>query len=133
LAKENNTKLVLISWAVMLVISSLPNIILGKLNIILSWLLYAKMLILLFLFVISFFYNKIFPLREYFGVFLAVFMTRELIIMVRATEKWHNWFGGNNPSFIQFKIREQLLLIVAIVIIYLVLLAIKKKPALFSY
>lgn len=83
------------------------------------------------LFIISIFYNKLFPLRSYFGVFLVVFTTVEFIKEVRATEWWKGWFGGDAPSFVQFKLREQLLLFVGILVLFFLLLLIKKKPSQF--
>src|SRR5690606_41990020 len=77
------------------------------------------------------FYNKLFPLRSYFGVFLVVFTTVEFIKEVRATEWWKGWFGGDAPSFVQFKLREQLLLFVGILVLFFLLLLIKKKPSQF--
>lgn len=134
LEEKKSNELVLISWVVMIIISAIPSIILGRLfNTKLTWLPQAQIIVLSLIFVISLFYNRLFPLRKYFGVFLVIFTTRELIIMARATEQWRSWFGGNSPSFMQFMIRIQLLLVVAIPIIFLVLLAIHKKPSLFYF
>lgn len=83
------------------------------------------------LFIISIFYNKLFPLWSYFGVFLVVFTTVEFIKEVRATEWWKGWFGGDAPSFVQDMLRKQLLLIVSTFIVFFVLLLIKKRPSQF--
>jgi hypothetical protein len=132
--KNKFSKKILIAWIIMLVVSAFPDIILRELfGIKLAWLPLTKLLIIFFIFVISLFYNKLFSLRKYFGILLIVFITRQFIKMVRTTEQWKNWFGGDSPSFIQYMIRLQLLLLVAIIIIFLVLLAIKKKPGSFYF
>ena len=108
--EKNSKKMVLIPWLTMIFVSAFPNIILREgLNTNLPWLRWAKIGVLLVLFMISVFNKKLFPLRQYFGVFLAVFITTEAIIMLRATEQWKIWFGGDTPSFVQHMLRKQLL------------------------
>ena len=51
--------------------------------------------------------------------------------MLRATEQWKIWFGGDTPSFVQHMLRKQLLLLVGTFIIFVVLLLLKKKPSQF--
>ena len=130
--EKNSKKMVLIPWLAMIFVSAFPNIILREgLNINLPWLRWAKIGVLLVLFMISVFNKKLFPLRQYFGVFLAVFITTEAIIMLRATEQWKIWFGGDTPSFVQHMLRKQLLLLVSAFIIFFILLLLKKKPSQF--
>lgn len=118
--EKSHKKLVLISWFLMLLVSALPNIILREVfNTNLPWLPYIKIGVLLLLFVISVFYDKLSPLRHYFGVFLMVFVTTESIKALRATEHWKKWFGGSSPSFVQYMVRMQLLLILGFFIIFL--------------
>lgn len=130
--EKKRKKMVLIPWLAMIFVSAFPNIILREgLNINLPWLRWAKIGVLLVLFMISVFNKKLFPLRQYFGVFLAVFITTESIIMLRATEQWKIWFGGDTPSFVQHMLRKQLLLLVSAFIIFFILLLLKKKPSQF--
>ena len=51
--------------------------------------------------------------------------------MLRATEQWKIWFGGDTPSFVQHMLRKQLLLLVSAFIIFFILLLLKKKPSQF--
>ncbi|MFP4016518.1 MAG: hypothetical protein ACLFUI_05755, partial [Halanaerobiales bacterium] len=121
----SDIKLVMIAWLIMLLISDLPEIITGEVfNIKIAWFTYARIIVLLLVIVISFFHNNLSPLRKYFMVFLVVFMTRELIITVRATEQWTNLFFEGSSSFIHVMIRKQFLLLLAIPFIFLVLLAV---------
>lgn len=132
--EKSHKKLVLISWFLMLLVSALPNIILREVfNTNLPWLPYIKIGVLLLLFVISVFYDKLSPLRHYFGVFLMVFVTTESIKALRATEHWKKWFGGSSPSFVQYMVRMQLLLILGFFIIFFVLFLIKKNPSKFYF
>ena len=68
--EKNSKKMVLIPWLTMIFVSAFPNIILREgLNTNLPWLRWAKIGVLLVLFMISVFNKKLFPLRQYFGVF----------------------------------------------------------------
>ncbi|NLY92284.1 MAG: CPBP family intramembrane metalloprotease [Firmicutes bacterium] len=62
-----------------------------------------------------------------------VFVTTESIKALRATEHWKKWFGGSSPSFVQYMVRMQLLLILGFFIIFFVLFLIKKNPSKFYF
>lgn len=92
--------LILLAWAVMLLVSDLPNIVWDRLiNGEPSWLLWGKVGLLIIFFMLCLVWKKIRPLLQYAAIFLVFYLSFVVSLSVRATNLWKGWFGGSYPSF----------------------------------
>lgn len=92
--KVHTTKqiIVLTAWAVMLIVSDLPDIIIVKLGgAIPSWMFWAKTGFLAAFLALCLLWKAIRPLRQYAAIFLTLFLALSLTDLVRRTD----WFQDN--------------------------------------
>lgn len=84
-----------IAWAVMLLLSMLPNALLHEFGGgAPPWLIWAKLGLLGALIVMTFFWQALRPLRNYFILLLAIFASEGLIGQLTASTLWQSWFNG---------------------------------------
>ena len=92
--------LVWIAWAVMLLVSLLPTVLLQEvIGRPAGWLIWAKFGVMAALAVASFLWAPLRPLRAYALILLVVFGAEELSTRLEHTSLWRGWFGGVAASF----------------------------------
>jgi len=116
--------LITAAWAIMLVVSILPNALLHELaGGAPAWLGWAKIGLLAALVVITLFWQTLRPLRNLFLLLLAMFGFEMLAGMLTGSALWHGWFGGTNAPFTESMLGTQLgRLIVSLLMIGVLLL-----------
>ena len=132
-SEQQNTDsipLVSISWATMLLVSMLPNIIFQEVfSLTTNWLIWFKIGLLVIFTLVSLIWQPIRALRNYFIILLAIFLIEDGISHVTALSFWQNWFGGINVSFStnMFGIQLSRFIVAWLIIFVLALLRYKRK------
>ncbi|MGC9397413.1 MAG: CPBP family intramembrane glutamic endopeptidase [Anaerolineae bacterium] len=111
-------------WAIMLVVSMLPNALLHELaGSTPAWLGWAKIGLLAALAVTALFWQALHPLRNFILLLLAIFGFEMLVGMLTGSGLWQGWFGGTDAPFTLSMLGIQLgRLIVALLMIGALLL-----------
>ena len=91
--------LVLTAWLGTLLLSRLPQIILGELGIIAfaDWSLWWWIGIGMALFALTFIWSAIKPLRGYFLIMTMIYVVSILLSLLQQTSIWVSWFGPDKP------------------------------------
>ncbi|MFZ5916501.1 MAG: CPBP family intramembrane glutamic endopeptidase [Chloroflexota bacterium] len=88
------------AWAIMLLVSLLPNILWHELaGGDTRWLFGVKVALLAVLVVITFFWKPIRPLRNFILLLLVIYLAEELIARLTALPFWQGWFGRLGAPF----------------------------------
>lgn len=127
---NHSLHLVTVAWAIMLLVSILPNIIFQEVfSLNTAWLIWFKMAFLVIFTLVSLIWQPIRPLRNYFIILLAIFLIEDGISRVTAVDFWQNWFGGINASFVtnMFGIQLSRFIVAMLIIFVLVLLRYKRN------
>ncbi len=118
---KERTVTILFAWIATLLISALPNIIwqdlFGPPTI---WLLWSKVILLVCLLILSFFWEPARKLRIYFLLFLILYLLEELAARVGGTAWWRSKFDSS-ASFIMSMLGGQLRRLAVALIMALVL------------
>lgn len=129
--EKQNMPVLITAWVVTILVSSLPNIIwqefFGTPRI---WLLWSKLILLGFLFFISFFWKPARTLRNYFLIIFILFLVEELMNRICNSEFWKNWFP-TSASFIESMFGIQIRRVAVALIMTAALFLIYKKPSQF--
>jgi len=112
------------AWAIMLVVSMLPNALLHELaGGAPAWLGWGKIGLLATLTVTALFWQTLRPLRNFILLLLAIFVIEMLVGMLTGSALWQGWFGGADAPFTSSMLGIQLgRLIVSLLIIGVLLL-----------
>jgi membrane protease YdiL (CAAX protease family) len=98
-----------VAWAIMLVVSVLPNALLHELaGGSPPWLSWAKIGLLIALGVAALFWPALRPLRGFILILLAIFVSEELVSRLTTSALWQGWFGGQGASFARSMLGTQL-------------------------
>jgi membrane protease YdiL (CAAX protease family) len=121
------------AWAIMLVVSMLPNALLHELaNGSPAWLGWAKIVLLVVLSAVAFFWKPLRPLRNFLLLLLAIFVSEMLVGMLTGSALWQGWFGGENAPFTSSMLGTQLgRLIVSLLMIGVLLTLGYRRPDFF--
>ena len=126
---NENKNIILTAWLLMLFGSTLPLVIFRELlNINPGWLLPFQTILFVFILLSTFIIKKLKSLRLFILMILLLMSTQWLTNIIQNSKLWINWFSNNSPNFIMFLLNGQLLRLAAALIIFGVLLYIKKKP-----
>jgi hypothetical protein len=110
--------LLVLAWVVTLLVSFLPNIIwqetTGQQP---DWLLWAKVILLAILILLSFISKVIQPLRHYFVLVAVLYLATELAQWIELTTLWQRWFGGSGSFSVEMLGAQILRLATALVMI----------------
>lgn len=118
---------VLIAWLVMLLVSSLPNILFLELTGSLpNWLFWAKLVLIVALLLGSLFSESLRPLRLFFGVLLSFYLLEWGVARLFDALEYGNWFANANP-FVQQIGLVQVTRTTAAVLMALVMLAVFRR------
>jgi uncharacterized protein len=97
-------------WIATLLISSLPDIISQELQIFPSFpILWLRIILLAAFIALGFVWKVAQPLRQYFVLFLVLYLVDALFSWIADTAMWQSWFGGGNVSFSSQMLSNQLL------------------------
>lgn len=100
----------LIAWGATLLVSALPDIFfLEFAQGTLSWLIWAKIGLLVTLVVVSFGWRMLQPLRAYFVILATIYLSSELFYRVGASSWWRQWFNYHGALFGVTMLGEQLI------------------------
>ena len=118
----------------MLIGSTLPLVIFREfLDINPDWLLPFQVILFALILLFTFIIKKLKNLRMFVLMILLLMVTQWLTNIIQNTKIWTNWFSNNSSNFIMFLLNGQLLRLAAALIIFGVLLYIKKKPKKFFF
>ncbi len=119
-----NSLLIYIAWGVMLAVSPLLAILFKELTgSAPSWLLWFNIGGLALFAVVTFFLEKVRPLRSYALILLALFIVEEGVAKLTGSALWQGWFGGTGAPFTSSMMGIQLgRLIVSLLMIGVLLL-----------
>jgi len=120
----SNRFLITAAWAIMLVVSILPNALLHELTGgAPAWLGWAKIGLLAALAVTTLFWQALRPLRNFTLLLLAIFGLEMLVGLLTGSALWQGWFGGADAPFTSSMLGIQLgRLIVSLLMIGVLLL-----------
>lgn len=121
---SSNRFLIPAAWAIMLVVSILPNALLHELaGGSPAWLGWAKIGLLAGLAVTTLFWQALRPLRNFILLLVAIFGFEMLVGWLTGSALWQGWFGGENAPFTSSMLGIQLgRLIVSLLMIGVLLL-----------
>jgi len=92
--------IIVTAWAVMLVVSDLPDILITKMGgAIPTWILWAKTGFLVAFLVLTLVWKAIRPLWQYATILLTLFLVLSLMDLVRSTDWFQNNFNYEGVSF----------------------------------
>jgi membrane protease YdiL (CAAX protease family) len=92
--------LIVTAWAVMLAVSTLPDLLLFELTgAIPAWLPWAKIGALAVMATVSFLSQRLRPLGSYNLLLLAIIFGEQFVAWLRASPAWSGWFGGPDAAF----------------------------------
>ncbi len=118
-----------IAWAVTLLASGLPSILMIELaHQDAAWLLWARVLLLGGLVAAGFAVRLLRPLRAYFTILAAVYLLEELMTIVSASPAWVGLFGSGNAPFVTDMLGNQLRRLGVALLMIVALLALRYKP-----
>ena len=121
---SSNRFLIPAAWAIMLVVSILPNALLHELaDGSPAWLGWAKIGLLAGLAVTTLFWQALRPLRNFIVLLVAIFGFEMLVGWLTGSTLWQGWFGGADAPFTASMLGIQLgRLIVSLLMIGVLLL-----------
>jgi hypothetical protein len=126
----SNRFLIIIAWATMLVVSMLPNALLYELGGGMpDWLSWAKIGLLTVLAAAAFFWRPLRPLRNYFLLLLAIFVSETLVGLLTSSALWRGWFGGSSAPFTTSMLGAQLSRLIVSLLMIGVLFALRYRRA----
>lgn len=90
-----------VAWAVMLLVSMLPNILFHEVvHRSPSWLFWAKVAFLLLLGLASWFWPWLTSLRPFFLILASIYLIEAGVSLVTGSTTWQRWFGGADAPFV---------------------------------
>lgn len=126
----HNRLLLVITWAMMLCVSILPNALLHELaGGAPTWLGWAKIGLLVVLAVIAFFWQTLRPLCNFILILLAIFASEELVAHLTGSALWQGWFGGSGAAFTRNMLGIQLGRLIVSLLVIVALLALRYRRA----
>jgi len=130
---ENPRWLLVTAWITTLLVSTLPDIILGEvLHQPAPWLLWAKIGLLAGMLAISLLWVPLRAIWKYFCVLLALYLVEWLFDQIGQTSFWQSWFGGAGQAFTTSMFANQLLRLgVAVTMVLVMLLLVRRRSAFF--
>lgn len=115
------------AWAVTLLISYLPDILWREvIQQGWAWLIWFKIGLLLICILLTFFWLGIRPLRQYFIVFLVLYLVEWLFARIASAPLWKSYFP-DGATFTNMLLGDQLLGLAVALVMVVVMLVIKRK------
>jgi membrane protease YdiL (CAAX protease family) len=115
------------AWAVTLLISYLPDILWREvIQQGWAWLIWFKIGLLLICILLTFFWLGIRPLRQYFIVFLVLYLVEWLFARIASAPIWETYFP-DGATFTNMLLGDQLLGLAVALVMVVVMLVIKRK------
>jgi len=121
--------LLVVAWLGTLVLSRLPQIVLRKFLAIdpSAWIIWLWIFVGAALVAFTFFWTTIKPLRGYFLILTAIWVTAEILTLLTTKNAlWLRWFGSDKPWVVSF-FGERLTVILLALILAALLLALGQK------
>ncbi|MBN2393232.1 MAG: CPBP family intramembrane metalloprotease [Anaerolineae bacterium] len=121
---SSNRLLLPAAWAIMLVLSMLPNALFHELaSGSPAWLSWAKIGLLVVLSAAAFLWKSLRPLRNFLLLLLAIFVSELLVAQLTGSALWQGWFGGADAPFTSSMLGTQLGRFIVSLLMIAVLLA----------
>jgi membrane protease YdiL (CAAX protease family) len=104
------SSLLIFVWIATLLVSNLPNIIAQEFHLLPSLpILWLRVVLLVVFIALGFVWKVAQPLRQYFVLFLTLYLADGLFNWIGSTTVWQSWFGGAAASFSNQMLGNQLL------------------------
>lgn len=124
----NRIACLFLAWMVLMLMSSLPNIILNEFFTLKEPGLFRyKLALIIAIILFSNVFKGIAPLRHFFAIIGVLYITEWIFGLIRYSSIWLAWFGDNMASFVRGMLGTQLLKAGVALVMIMVLLIIKKR------
>jgi hypothetical protein len=129
-----NKNIIITAWFLMLIGSTLPLVIFRELfGINPDWLLPLQTIIFAVVLALTYLIKEIEKVKLFTLMIFLLLSSQWLTNIVQSSKLWQNWFQTGSNNFMMYLLNGQLLRLAAALIIFGVLLFIKKKPKNFFF
>ncbi|MBX2997023.1 MAG: CPBP family intramembrane metalloprotease [Caldilineaceae bacterium] len=119
----------ILAWAVMLLVSTLPNILWREITgAPAGWLFWTKEGLLVALLLLSIPWQELRPLRQFMAIIAILFAAEQGFHWASSTMWWIGWVGAAEGPFVQIMWATQVQRLCVTLILIVALLVIKRRP-----